>query len=107
MPYAFTAEDFAKFSEDIINAEGDQATITTLLADMRDTYTANIGVLADANKNLETTKSENERLLKANMNLYLRIGADPKEKPAQPQEEEKPMDCEQYMEEYFKKLEGK
>lgn len=104
MPYDFTQDGFRQFSEAVIAAGGDQATLTTILADMQTTYEANIGNLANASKTIEDTSKENERLRKANMDLFLRIGADPKEKPAQTQEPETPpMDCAQYMEKYFEK----
>lgn len=104
MPYDFTQDGFRKFSEAVIAAGGDQATLTTHLADMQSTFEENIGNLATLNKSLTETTQENDRLRKANLDLFLRIGADPKEKPAT-QEQEKPedMDCSQYMEKYFEK----
>lgn len=105
MPYTFTQEDFNKFSEDIIKAEGDQAILTTLLADMQ-------GVVVDAiakdianTEKVTTVTAENERLRKANMDLFLRIGT-----PAQPEQQiqdEQPMDTKAYMQAYFDKLDGK
>lgn len=74
MPYEFTAEDWSKFTNDIISANGDQATLTTILADMGDTIVTSRTAL-DESRNAETRiKEENERLKSANMQLFLRVG---------------------------------
>ena len=108
MPYDFTQEGFRQFSEAVIAAGGDQATLTTLLADMQTTYENSIGNLAKASEDIKITTEENERLRKANMDLFLRIGSDPGDKPAK-QETEEPtaMDCTQYMAKYYEKEETK
>ena len=107
MPYEFTQDGFKQFSEAVIGAGGDQATLTTLLADMQGTYETSIGSLAKALKDVETTKEENDRLRKANMDLFLRIGAHPEDKPPQTaQPEGGKMNCAEYMAQYFEK-EGK
>lgn len=109
MPYEFTPEDFSKFSEDIIKAGGDQATLTSLLADMQGTYTDAIAKSMADTRTLETTTAENERLKAANYQLFLRVGEKDTEKiPGhQPQHnEEKPLDTSDYMQSYFNKLDG-
>lgn len=75
MPYEFTQESFQQFSQDVIAANGDQATLTSLLADMQGTFTDNIGIAAKQTKDLETLNAEADRLRKANMDLFLRVGA--------------------------------
>lgn len=104
MAYEFTTEGYRSFSEAIIAANGDQATITSILADMQDTVTNNITALETANKNVESLTSENERLKTANMNLFLRIGestANDKGGSGSPKPESE-MDADQYMENFFK-----
>ena len=107
MPYSFTAEDFNKFSEDIIKAEGDQATLTSLLADMNGTITEAIAKdIANAEK-VTTVTAENDRLRKANMDLFLRVGqvAESPSKPKQDEVEKPDIPATQsYMESYFEKL---
>lgn len=105
MSYEFTQEGYRNFSQAIIDAKGDQATLTTILADMQTTFENSIGTLATSNKNLEDTQAENTRLKEANMNLFLRIGEPQQNQPPQntPNGADKPpMNCEQFMEEYFK-----
>lgn len=104
MPYEFTPEGFNQFSEDVLKAEGDQATLTTLLADMQGTITEAIAKDRVNQQTVDTVTAENTRLRAANMTLFLRVGADArdgdKEQPNE-QEEEKPMDTADYMREYF------
>lgn len=108
MPYSFTPEDFNKFSEDILKAEGDQATLTTLLADMNGTFTDAIAKDIANNKKVETVSAENERLKKANMDLFLRIGtpAEPERKPDEPEKSELPPTA-RYMKSYFEQEDKK
>ena len=103
MPYAFTPEDFSKFSDDVIKAEGDQATLTSLLADMQGTITDAIAKDVAATEKLETTEKENERLRKANMDLFLRVGKSVNPEETKPKPEEKPKDTAAYMREYFER----
>lgn len=107
MAYDFTQEGFRKFSEDLIAAKGDQATVTSLLADMQDTFNDNIGALANTNKTNEDLTAENKRLKDANMELFLRIGTQREEINSQRHEEEKPMSTKDYMSKYFESLEAK
>lgn len=108
MPYAFTAEGFNKFSEDIIKAEGDQATVTTLLADMGGTITEAIAKDIANTSKVETVSAENERLKKANMDLFLRIGtpAEPEKKILEDQQQNIPATS-RYMKSYFESLDKK
>ena len=93
MPYAFTLEDFNKFSDDILKAEGDQATLTSLLADMQGTYTEAVAKDIANTEKITTVTAENDRLKTANMDLFLRVGSKvaedagvlPKEKPPEPE----------------------
>lgn len=111
MPYEFTQEAFQQFSQDVIAANGDQATLTSLLADMQGTFTDNIGIAAKQTKDLETLNAEADRLRKANMDLFLRVGT-------QAEQASKPSDdgqgaggnsltVEEYMHKIFDKQEDK
>ena len=103
MAYEMTQEAYRKFSEDILSAGGDQATLTTLLSDMQDTFYKGIADLnATAESNSNITK-ENERLKQANMDLFLRLGT-PQETQSQAEEPPKPISTKEYMENYLAKL---
>lgn len=106
MPYEFTAEDFNKFSEDILKAEGDQATITTILADMNTTVTDAIARDIQSKTAVETVTAENDRLKKANMELFLRVGTPVQQVPDK-KESEEPQGTKAYMASYFAKLDKK
>lgn len=110
MPYEFTQDGYRDFSEKVIAAGGDQATLTTLLADMQNTYNDNIGLLTKLTKDNESIKAENERLRAANMDLFLRIGTENEKARIEggkvPPEQEKSVSTAKYMENYFSKLEG-
>lgn len=105
MPYQFTPEEFNRFSEEVLNAGGDQATLTTLLADMGSTVTEAIASGISAAERVNTVTAENERLRNANMELFLRVGnqnaglIEPEQEPATL------MDTRKYMEQYFSSLE--
>lgn len=108
MPYEFTQDAFRQFTADVIAANGDQATLTTILADMQDTAFNSMGQIESLNKDKNTLTQENERLRNANMELFLKIG----DQAQKPQEDGKPKEKEpestrDYMEKYFNKLEGK
>lgn len=107
MPYNFTAEEFNRFSEDIIKAGGDQATLTSLLADMQGTVTEAIAKDVASTEKVTSVTAENERLRKANMDLFLRVGSQAVQQTGgqqQEHEEEKPQDTKTYMSNYFNKL---
>lgn len=108
MAYEFTLDSFRTFSDDIIGANGDQATITSRLADMQDAFTDSIARLTKAEHDAEEIGKENERLRQANLDLFLRVG----ESARTPQVENNPKDEHQqstaeYMQSYFDKLEDK
>lgn len=107
MPYDFTQDSFRQFNDDIIKAGGDQATVTTILADMQDTVFNNIGIMENLNKDKETLTKENERLRQANMDLFLRIGQQATAPEPSKQQEQETMSTSEYMEKYFEKMEGK
>lgn len=108
MPYNFTAEDFNKFTEDILSADGDRATLTTLLADMSSTVSDALAKDVANTQKLETTEAENKRLKEANMELFLRKGQILlAAEEAKPEEEKKPISTKDYMAKYFESLEDK
>ena len=107
MPYEFTAEEFNRFSEEILKAEGDQATLTSLLADMNGTITGAIAKDISQTEQVKTVTAENERLRKANMDLFLRVGQvmeSPGPSGQQQTEEPKKLTTAEYMNQYFDKL---
>ena len=107
MAYEFTQEGFRTFSEALVEAKGDQATVTSILADMQDTFNDNIGKLTAITQKNEAIKAENERLRSANMDLFLRIGTSKEEIQGESPAQEKSVSTAEYMENYFKKLEEK
>lgn len=74
MPYEFTVEDYNKFTQDIIESGGDQAVMSTLLADMQATFLEAVASNATLSQDNEIVKTENERLKNANMDLMYRLG---------------------------------
>lgn len=110
MPYGFTVEDFNKFSEDILKAEGDQATLTTLLADMSGTFTEAVAKDIAATERVEAVSAENERLKTANMELFIRVGSNAiskDEKSGKSDTDEKlPETTSDYMRNYFNSLDA-
>ena len=73
MAYEFTQDSFRQFSEEVISAGGDQATLTTLLSQMQDVIIDNIGKMEQLTQNNENVTKENGRLKSANMDLFLRM----------------------------------
>lgn len=110
MPYEFTSDGYSKFSEDILKAEGDQATLTSLLADMQATVTEAIAKQTVDSERVQTVESENDRLRRANMDLFLRVGEQARqqtgEKPRE-SEDSPPVDTKSYMRQYFESLNKK
>lgn len=104
MPYEFTQDAYREFSEAIIGANGDQATLTTILSDMQDTFNKGIADLTATTENNTNISKENERLKQANMDLFLRLGTPQEENKPAP-EPAKPMSTKEYMDAYFAKLE--
>lgn len=111
MPYEFSQDGYRQFSEAIVAANGDQATLTTLLADMQDTFNDNIGKLTKLDTDNKSITAENERLRNANMELFLRIGTQAEPggdgKGTGTSQEGDTISTADYMENYFKKLEEK
>lgn len=105
MAYEFTQDSYRQFSEAIIEAKGDQATLTTILSDMQDTFNKGIADLTATNETNSNITKENERLKQANMDLFLRLGTPQEENKPQPQET-KPVSTKEYMENYFQKLDN-
>lgn len=107
MPYAFSQDDYEKFSSDIIKAEGDQATLTALLADMRGTFTDAIAKDIASTEKVTTVEAENDRLRKGNMDLFLRLGEQNRQGGQHQPEEEKQLTTDEYMKKYFDSLDKK
>ena len=42
MPFEFNTDAWSDFTKQVLEAKGDQATLTTLLSDMQDTFTTGI-----------------------------------------------------------------
>ena len=105
MAFEFTQDSYRDFSEKIINAGGDQATVTSILSDMQDTFYQGIADLKATTEQSETISKENERLKSANMDLFLKLGT-PQQPSATNVEPEKPMSTKEYMDSYFKRVEA-
>ena len=106
MPYAFTPEDYSKFQEDVLKANGDQAVLTTVLADFQTTFMDSKAVVESTRAENDRLDAENKRLKDANMNLFLRIGEQIKpqaqEPPVpEPDDEPKYKDVGSYMAAFF------
>lgn len=104
MPFDFTVDAFRDFSDQVLKANGDQATLTSLLADMQGTYTDQLALAAKQQDDVEKITAENERLKATNMELFLRVGTSQQELNQQKpnKEPEQEMDTKAYMEAYFK-----
>lgn len=74
MGYEFTVEDYNKFTQDLVESGGDQAVMSTLLADMQATFLEAVASNSRLAQDNETVKLENERLKNANMDLMYRLG---------------------------------
>lgn len=97
MPFEFTVDSFREFGQQIIDANGDQSIITSLLADMQDTVTTSVASLTTKTQEAETLSAENQRLKEANLNLYLRIGVDAQQQQGDPATPPKPMGIDEYL----------
>lgn len=99
MPYEFTLESFREFADQVLAANGDQATLTPMLADMQSTFAQSIGTVDHASKELERVREENDRLLKANMEIYLRHAGTPAESAARvvPADPPPPVGVDEYL----------
>ena len=108
MPYAFNPDGYSEFSGAILAAEGDQATLTSVLADMQGTFVEGVAAQAALQADYDRLKAENDRLLTANSQLFLRVGQQINRENGfngtYEQEEEKPMGTAEYMKKYFDSL---
>lgn len=105
MPFEFTSDAWKDFTDQILAAGGDQATLTSVLTDMGDTFTTAINTNQQTQENADRITKENERLKEANMSLFLRIGEQRKEKdggqPHNQEPGEKGHNVDQYLETLF------
>lgn len=92
MPYQFTVEDFNKFTQDIVDSKGDQAVMSTLLADMQATMMEAVGANLKLSADYDTIKAENDRLKNANMDLMYRLGQKAVDETAKKEEGDKPLE---------------
>ena len=110
MPYAFTPEDYSKFQTEILEAGGDQATLTSILSDFQDTFAASFAQVNTVNADNARITAENQRLKQVNMDLFQRVGT-PIQKidPPAPEEpeESKYKNVDEYMQAYFTTLDKK
>lgn len=104
MAYEFTQDSFRQFSEEVISAGGDQATLTTLLSQMQDVIIDNIGKMEQLTQNNESVTKENERLKSANMDLFLRIGSQAEviENKAKETTKEEPVGVDDFLKNIYK-----
>ena len=106
MPYEFTQDGFKSFTHAVLAANPDQATLTTILADMQDTFTDGIGRVVKAEADRDTANAERERLKNANMELFLRIGSMQEDKPSDALKQPAPMSTSDYMTKFFDSQNG-
>lgn len=112
MPYDFTADDFTKFTQDILQANGDQATLTSLIVDMQGTITEAVATSTKNTEKMQKLEQENERLRTRNLELFYQVGQEQRERAGlphanlgEPDEEDKPkISTDDYMRSYFEKL---
>lgn len=50
MPFEFNTDAWSEFTKKVLEANGDQATLTTLLSDMQDTFTTGITTQGELDK---------------------------------------------------------
>lgn len=105
MAYEFTQEGFNEFSRQILDAQGDQGTLTTILADMQETFSGAVNTQVENTEKIEKLTNENEHLLKKNMDLFLRIGQNlPTQQSGQQPSQQKAVGTTEYMTNYIKSL---
>lgn len=109
MPYEFNPEGYSEFSSAILSANGDQATLTSVLADMQGTFVESVAAQQAMQQDYDRLKAENDRLLAANSKLFLRVGQQINSENGfrtgdQADKEEKPPSTREYMHNYFKSL---
>lgn len=67
-------EDFLDLTKQIVDANGDQGKITSLLTIVQDGYNNLFVSHTEATKNNETLKNENKKLKEYNMELFMERG---------------------------------
>lgn len=110
MPYAFTPDDYSKFQTAVLEAGGDQATLTSILSDFQDTFTSSFAQVNTVNADIARITAENQRLKQTNMELFQRVGTplravEPKEEEEPPESKYKNVD--EYMQSLFSSLDKK
>lgn len=107
MPFEFTTDAWNEFTKQVIEANGDQATLTTLMSDMQDTFTTGITTQSELDKTNKSLTEENKRLKEANMSLFLRVGEQKQdnsnpEKTGEPKTGEEGHAVDKYLDNLFK-----
>lgn len=104
MPYAFTPEDYSKFQSELLEAGGDQATVTSILTDFQDTFTESYSEVLTSRAEMERIKAENNRLKQTNMELFQRHVGTPVQQIKEPEPEppeSKYKNVDEYLTDYF------
>lgn len=68
-------EEFNAKVKAILENHTDQATVSTILSELVDDYTAEDAIKTAATKTAQELTTANEQLRQANMNLFLKIGS--------------------------------
>ena len=107
MSFEFTTDAWSDFTRQVLEAKGDQATLTTILSDMQDTCTTGITTQEELDKTNKSLKEENGRLKEANMSLFLRVGEQKKdsqepEKSGEPKPGEEGHAVDKFLENLYK-----
>lgn len=71
---AMTAEEWNELTRDMVAAVGDQSVLTALATKATDEYVGMLATHENTSKENEALKAENEKLRKANLDLFLRVG---------------------------------
>ena len=104
MAFEFTPEGYQKFSQAVLDANGDQATLTGILADMQETFSGAVSTVADNTAKITTLEQDNQRLLAKTMDLFLRVGQTINQQQGTPAPAQKTQSTAEYMHEYLAKL---
>lgn len=105
MQYEFTPESFAQFRDDIMAANGDQATLSLAIADMQDVFINGMGSVKSSTEAAQAAEAECARLRSVNSQLLLKVGENiPQAQQAAPEEEKPKFDSvESYMHNWLEK----
>lgn len=105
MAYEFTPEGYTQFTNDILAANGDQATLTGYLSDMQETISTQLTTTADNTAKINALTAETERLREANKKLFFRVGQSISgDVLAAPAKEEHKETTSEYMNKYFERI---